>query len=86
MASNVANWGNWQCRLPLNCKFGMPQVDKTVIETFVQGGRMTANMRSYPTLAYGSNAHMYFFNNGSLPINVRSIDVWQMQSANLVTV
>jgi hypothetical protein len=29
---------------------------------------------------------MYFFNNGSLPINVRSIDVWQMQSANLVTV
>ncbi|KAH9544401.1 hypothetical protein CY35_13G117800 [Sphagnum magellanicum] len=61
-------------------------VDKTVIETFVQGGRMTANMRSYPTLAYGSNAHMYFFNNGSLPINVRSIDVWQMQSANLVTV
>ncbi|CAK9261198.1 unnamed protein product [Sphagnum jensenii] len=61
-------------------------VDKTVIETFVQGGRMTANMRSYPTLAYGSNAHIYFFNNGSLPINVRSIDVWQMQSANLVTV
>jgi beta-fructofuranosidase len=59
-------------------------VDKSVIETFVQGGRMTVNMRAYPTIAYESNANVFFFNNGTSPIKVRSIDVWQMQAATML--
>jgi hypothetical protein len=58
------------------------QVDCSVIESFVQGGRMSMNTRSYPTVAYGSNAYVYLFNNGTTPINLRSLEVWQMHSAS----
>ncbi len=58
------------------------QVDRSVIECFVQGGRMSMNTRSYPTVAYGSNAYVYLFNNGTTPINLRSLEVWQMHSAS----
>jgi hypothetical protein len=58
------------------------QVDRSVIESFVQGGRMSMNTRSYPTVAYGSNAYVYLFNNGTTPINLRSLEVWQMHSAS----
>ncbi|KAH9532598.1 hypothetical protein CY35_18G006600 [Sphagnum magellanicum] len=57
-------------------------VDCSVIESFVQGGRMSMNTRSYPTVAYGSNAYVYLFNNGTTPINLRSLEVWQMHSAS----
>jgi hypothetical protein len=33
----------------------------------------------------GQAAHLYLFNNATTPINVNSIDAWQMHSAALRT-
>ncbi|KAH8932991.1 hypothetical protein BDL97_18G008100 [Sphagnum fallax] len=56
-------------------------VDRTVIESFVQGGRVSMNTRSYPTIAYGYNAYVFLFNNGTTPITLHSLEVSQMKAA-----
>jgi beta-fructofuranosidase len=62
------------------------QVDRTVIESFVQGGRMTMNTRSYPTVAYDRNALVFLFNNGTKAVNVRSLEIWQMQTCTNLSI
>jgi beta-fructofuranosidase len=61
-------------------------VDRTVIESFVQGGRMTMNTRSYPTVAYDRNALVFLFNNGTQAVNVRSLQIWQMQTCTNISI
>jgi beta-fructofuranosidase len=61
-------------------------VDRTVIESFVQGGRMTMNTRSYPTVAYDRNALVFLFNNGTQAVNVRSLQIWQMQTCTNLSI
>eukprot|EP00249_Psilotum_nudum_P024138 c29104_g2_i1 orf=514-2226(+) len=58
-------------------------VDHSIVETFVQGGKACITSRVYPTLAIDEAASLYLFNNGTMPIRVKSLTVWEMQSANL---
>lgn len=55
-------------------------VDRSIVESFGQGGRMTITSRVYPTMATDTASHLYLFNNATTAITVRSIDVWQMRS------
>ncbi|KAG0567020.1 hypothetical protein KC19_7G104500 [Ceratodon purpureus] len=55
-------------------------VDRSIVESFVQGGRMVITSRVYPTMATDQAAHLYLFNNATTSINVRNIDAWQMHS------
>ncbi len=54
------------------------QVDRSIVESFVQGGRMAITSRVYPTVAVDDLASLYLFNNGTTPITVRSLDAYQM--------
>ncbi|CAM6104416.1 unnamed protein product [Calypogeia fissa] len=58
-------------------------VDHSIVETFVQGGRFAITARIYPTLAIGSNAKLFLFNNGTTPIKVKSLDVYQMGAVTM---
>lgn len=60
------------------------QVDHSIVESFVQGGRMAITSRVYPKEAVDEQAHVFLFNNGTTHIKVRSINVWQMQSINVI--
>ncbi|CAM6106224.1 unnamed protein product [Calypogeia fissa] len=60
-------------------------VDHSIVETFVQGGRLAITSRVYPTLALNSNAHVFLFNNGTTSIRVKSLDVYQMGSIKMTT-
>ncbi|KAH9536138.1 hypothetical protein CY35_17G091200 [Sphagnum magellanicum] len=53
-------------------------VDRSIVESFVQGGRMAITSRVYPTVAVDDLASLYLFNNGTTPITVRSLDAYQM--------
>jgi beta-fructofuranosidase len=55
-----------------------------VVETFVQGGRLAITSRVYPTVALGSKSGLFLFNNGTTNIHVKSLDVYQMKSADKV--
>ncbi len=54
------------------------QVDRSIVESFVQGGRMAITSRVYPRVAVDNLANLYLFNNGTTPVTVRSVDVYQM--------
>jgi beta-fructofuranosidase len=54
------------------------QVDRSIVESFVQGGCMTVTSRVYPSVAVDKLANLYLFNNGLTPINVRSIAAYPM--------
>jgi beta-fructofuranosidase len=56
------------------------QVDRSIVESFVQGGRMVITSRVYPTMATDQDAHLFLFNNATTPVTVRSVDAWQMRS------
>lgn len=55
-------------------------VDRSIVESFGQGGRMAITSRVYPTMATDTAAHLYLFNNATTAITVRNIDAWQMRS------
>jgi beta-fructofuranosidase len=61
-------------------------VDHSIAETFVQGGRFAITARIYPTLAIGSNARLFLFNNGTTPIKVKSLDVYQMDGVTMTKI
>jgi hypothetical protein len=52
------------------------QVDRSIVESFVQGGRMAITSRVYPRVAVDNLANLYLFNNGTTPVTVRSVDVY----------
>eukprot|EP00249_Psilotum_nudum_P023986 c29049_g1_i2 orf=451-2451(+) len=53
-------------------------VDRSIVETYAQGGRTCITSRVYPTKALDNEAHLFLFNNGTLPVKVKSLEVWQM--------
>ncbi|CAM6083043.1 unnamed protein product [Calypogeia fissa] len=61
-------------------------VDHSIVETFVQGGRQAVTSRVYPTVALNEDSHLFLFNNGSTPIKVKNLDVYQMNNANMITI
>ncbi|CAM6125699.1 unnamed protein product [Calypogeia fissa] len=60
-------------------------LDHSIVETFVQGGRFAITSRVYPTVAIGSRTRLFLFNNGTTTVNVKSLDVYQMNSVNMTT-
>lgn len=58
-------------------------VDRSIVESFVQGGRMAITSRVYPTMATDMSSHLYMFNNATTAINVRNLDAWQMRSVRM---
>uniref|UniRef100_A0A7I4CHJ8 Beta-fructofuranosidase n=1 Tax=Physcomitrium patens TaxID=3218 RepID=A0A7I4CHJ8_PHYPA len=59
-------------------------VDHSIVESFVQGGRMAITSRVYPKEAVDEKAHVFLFNNSTTQITVRSINVWQMRSITVL--
>lgn len=57
------------------------QVDHSIVETFVQGGKVSITSRVYPTLALGDDARVYLFNNGSTDIRTTKFDAWKLSGA-----
>jgi beta-fructofuranosidase len=53
-------------------------VDRSIVESFVQGGRTAITARVYPRTAIDNLANLYLFNNGTNPITVRSLTAYQM--------
>jgi beta-fructofuranosidase len=53
-------------------------VDRSIVESFVQGGQTTITSRVYPKVAVDNLANLYLFNNGTIPITVRSLDAYHM--------
>lgn len=62
---------------------GLIQVDHSIVESFVQGGRRVITSRVYPTKAINKAAKVYMFNNATGTSVTASVKVWQMNSANL---
>jgi beta-fructofuranosidase len=56
-------------------------VDRSVLESFVQGGRVTVTSRVYPKEAVDEQAKVYLFNYGKTPVTVRSITAYHMTEA-----
>ncbi|XP_024520926.1 beta-fructofuranosidase, soluble isoenzyme I [Selaginella moellendorffii] len=61
-------------------------VDHSIVETFAQGGRTCITARSYPLLGSDNNAHIFVFNNGSLPVKATHLAVWKMDKIRYTTV
>lgn len=57
-------------------------VDRSIVETFAQGGRAVMTSRVYPTRAVNLESKLFVFNNGSVPITVHTLDSWQMSGMN----
>eukprot|EP00270_Netrium_digitus_P015293 TRINITY_DN5338_c0_g1_i2.p1 TRINITY_DN5338_c0_g1~~TRINITY_DN5338_c0_g1_i2.p1 ORF type:complete len:586 (+),score=56.20 TRINITY_DN5338_c0_g1_i2:107-1864(+) len=57
-------------------------VDNSIIESFAQGGRTVITARAYPTVAVNDQATVWLFNNGSKPVQLVNLSVWEMQSAS----
>jgi hypothetical protein len=55
-------------------------VDRSIVESFVQGGQTTITSRVYPKVAIDNLANLYLFNNGTIPITVRSLDAYHMKN------
>lgn len=55
------------------------QIDKSVVESFGAGGKTCITSRVYPTLAVGSDAHLFVFNNGLEDIKVSELKAWEIR-------
>jgi fructan beta-fructosidase len=53
-------------------------VDHSIVEVFVNEGRERLTSRVYPTLA--ESRHVELFAEGSVDVQVASVDVWQLRS------
>ncbi|XP_072950436.1 beta-fructofuranosidase, insoluble isoenzyme 3-like [Typha angustifolia] len=58
-------------------------IDNSVVESFGEKGKTCITSRVYPTLAIGSNAHLYVFNNGEQDIKVSNLEAWEMTKADM---
>lgn len=57
------------------------QVDHSIVESFVQGGRTCITSRVYPTKAIYGAARLFLFNNATEATVTSSLKIWQMNSA-----
>ncbi|CAL1360557.1 unnamed protein product [Linum trigynum] len=53
-------------------------IDHSVVESFAEGGKTVITSRVYPTLATGTKARLFLFNNGTEEIKVDKLTAWNM--------
>ncbi|KAI5060931.1 hypothetical protein GOP47_0023436 [Adiantum capillus-veneris] len=53
-------------------------VDHSVVETFALGGRVCITCRVYPTKAIDQAARVFVFNNGTVPVLVKNLVIWEL--------
>ncbi|CAJ2675201.1 unnamed protein product [Trifolium pratense] len=58
-------------------------IDKSIIESFGDGGKACITSRVYPLLAIEKDAHLYVFNNGSQSVVISQLDAWSMKQAEI---
>ena len=57
------------------------QIDRSIIESFGEEGRVCITNRVYPLLAVDKDAHLYVFNNGSESVLISKLNAWSMKQA-----
>ena len=50
-----------------------------MVESFGAGGKTCILSRVYPSMAIGTDAHLYVFNNGDTDIKVSKLTAWEMK-------
>ncbi|WJX09654.1 beta-fructofuranosidase [Trifolium repens] len=58
-------------------------IDKSIIESFGDGGKACITSRVYPLLAIEKDAHLYVFNNGSQSVVISKLNAWSMKQAKI---
>ncbi|XP_013465888.2 beta-fructofuranosidase, insoluble isoenzyme CWINV3 isoform X3 [Medicago truncatula] len=58
-------------------------IDKSIIESFGDGGKAVITSRVYPLLAIEKDAHLYVFNNGSQSVVISKLNAWSMKQAEI---
>ncbi|XP_077241306.1 beta-fructofuranosidase, cell wall isozyme-like [Tasmannia lanceolata] len=53
-------------------------IDRSIVESFGEGGKACITARVYPTKAVGRHAHLYAFNYGSEPLKILKLKAWTM--------
>ncbi|RDX86751.1 Beta-fructofuranosidase, insoluble isoenzyme CWINV3 [Mucuna pruriens] len=56
-------------------------IDRSIIESFGEKGRICITSRVYPLLATDKDAHLYVFNNGSQSVVISELNAWSMKQA-----
>jgi len=59
------------------------QIDRSIIESFGDGGKVVITSRVYPLLAIEKDAHLYVFNNGSQSVVISKLNAWNMKQAEI---
>nr|KYP72219.1 Beta-fructofuranosidase, insoluble isoenzyme CWINV3 [Cajanus cajan] len=59
-------------------------IDRSIIESFGEKGRICITARVYPSLAIDKDAHLYVFNNGSKSVVISELNAWSMKQAEFV--
>jgi len=57
------------------------QIDRSIIESFGDGGKACITNRVYPLLAKEKDAHLFVFNNGSQNVVISQLNAWSMKQA-----
>jgi len=57
------------------------QIDRSIIESFGDGGKVVITSRVYPLLAIEKDAHLFVFNDGSQSVVISKLDAWSMRQA-----
>ncbi|KAJ1442815.1 Glycosyl hydrolase family 32, N-terminal [Sesbania bispinosa] len=58
-------------------------IDRSIIESFGEGGRVCITSRVYPSLAIDKNANLYVFNNGRQSVMISKLNAWSMKQAEI---
>ncbi|XP_061351070.1 beta-fructofuranosidase, insoluble isoenzyme CWINV1-like [Gastrolobium bilobum] len=56
-------------------------IDRSIIESFGEEGRVCITSRVYPSLAVDKDSHLYVFNNGSQSVVISILNAWNMNQA-----
>ncbi|KAK7383331.1 hypothetical protein VNO78_29008 [Psophocarpus tetragonolobus] len=56
-------------------------IDRSIIESFGEKGKICITSRVYPSLAIDKDAHLYVFNNGSKSVVISELNAWSMKQA-----
>ncbi|MQM00137.1 hypothetical protein Taro_032849 [Colocasia esculenta] len=58
-------------------------IDRSVVESFGEGGKTCITSRVYPVHAVDGAAHLYAFNSGAAPVRISRLRAWQMGTPNM---
>ncbi|AES59230.1 fructan exohydrolase [Medicago truncatula] len=56
-------------------------IDRSIIESFGDGGKVVITSRVYPLLAIEKDAHLFVFNDGSQSVVISELNAWSMNQA-----